>query len=79
MHSLQIPADYFTVKPVLQAVEKSLFVGEHFIAFGSLQTTQDCPFYKAKPSKQLVQMEELLFEQVKHEDEHLTGTELTKA
>ena len=57
IHGTHNPGDPFNVKVSLQLVEKCLFVDEHVRAFISLQTTQSCPFYMAKPSKQLVQID----------------------
>ena len=74
----QTPGVFFTVKLVTQVKEKALFVGEHVRALGSVQTTQFYPFSKAKPGKQLLQIELLPVEQALHEDMHLTGTPLTK-
>ena len=74
----QTPGVFFTLKPNLQVKEKSLFVGEHVRALGSAQPTQFYPFSKAKPGKQLLQIELLPVEQALHEDMHLTGIPFTK-
>ena len=73
-----LPVEFFNVNPGLQSNEKFLFVGEHVRAFSSKHTTQFYPFSKAKPKKQLVQIETLPVEQVLHVDMHLDGTPLIK-